>query len=77
MDTLFGFLTSSNLVGIFIKLFGIVLSLLYFAYTFIVYRQVGILEKAIEVNDNGLLPIAAFIQLILSLILIVYSLFIL
>lgn len=77
MDEFIRIITTGNLIGIFIKLFGIALSLFYVAFAFIILRQISTLEKAIEINDRGLLPLAGYIQLILSFILVGYSVLIL
>ncbi len=76
-DSLLNFLQFSNLISFFIKIFGIALSGMYILFTGIVIRQVRIMRKAIEVNDNSLLIVAAYIEFGLSLFVFLYSLLIL
>lgn len=66
-----------NLLAMFIKLFGIVLSMLYFLYAFVMSRQIIVLIKTIQIHDNGILKLAGMVQVILSLILLAYSILIL
>lgn len=76
-DQLINFLQFSNLVSFFIKAFGIALAAMYVLFCFIVVKQVIVMDKAIEVNDRGILTIVAYIGFILSLFILFFSIFIL
>lgn len=70
-------LNLGNFLSLAIKIFGIVGSFIYLFFAIVVIKQVQVMKKTIEIKDGGLLSLAAFIQLILTIILILYSLFIL
>ncbi|OGK27965.1 hypothetical protein A3D80_04050 [Candidatus Roizmanbacteria bacterium RIFCSPHIGHO2_02_FULL_40_13b] len=66
-----------NLLSVFIKLFGITLSMLYILFSLVIIRQISQLRVSIEVHDNGLLDLLGKIQLIFAIILFIYSIIIL
>lgn len=66
-----------SLLSLAIKIFGIVGAFIYLFFAIILIKQVKVMKKAIEIRDGGLLSVVAFIQLILIIILLLYSLFIL
>ncbi|KXK09808.1 MAG: hypothetical protein UZ22_OP11002000972 [Microgenomates bacterium OLB23] len=70
-------LLSGDLLGIFIKLFGVVLSVLYMFFCIILIRQLASMRKALTINDGGVLDILAYIQALLAAFLVFYALFIL
>lgn len=76
METLLEFL-NGDLLGFFLKLFGIVVGLLYVFFAFIITRQVRAMERVLTLKDNGLLRLIANIQLILALLVVGYALVIL
>ncbi len=76
-DSLFSFLQGSSIGSFFIKAFGITLTGLFLAFSFILKRQVGIMRKTIMLKDNGLLDVYVMVQLVISLVLFVYALVIL
>lgn len=66
-----------SLLSLTIKIFGIVGAFIYLFFTIVLIKQVKVMKKAIEIKDGGLLSLATFIQLILTILLLLYSLFIL
>lgn len=71
------FWTTANLRFFFdwgIKILGIIGSLFYLFFAIVLLRQTQVMKKTIEINDRGLLFLAAFIQLLLATILLLYSL---
>ncbi len=70
-------LLTGDLLGFFIKLFGIVLSILYMFFCIILIRQLGSMRKTLSINDGGILDIIAYIQALLAAFLVFYALFIL
>lgn len=67
----------NKLLGITVKLFGIVLSGFYIVFSIVIIRQVQVMKRTVEVKDYGVLSFLAFIQLIAASVLFLYSLFIL
>jgi hypothetical protein len=60
-----------------LKLLGIITAIIYLCFATVVIKQVEVMRKSIEIEDRGLFLLAAFVQLILSVILLFYSLVIL
>ena len=76
MTDLNGWLKGTDIIMVFFKLFSLVFSLMFLVYIFVIYRQVRIMLKTIQVNDAGPLSRQNLISLI-SLLLFFYGLFIL
>jgi hypothetical protein len=74
---MFDLLLSGDLLGFFIKLFGIVLAILYLFFCIILIRQLDTMRKSLEIGDGGILSIIAYIQALLAAFLVFYALFIL
>lgn len=74
---LLAYLHYPDFVALFIKLFGIVLSLMYMLFVFVMSKQIEMLIKAIQIHDRGVLILAGKVQIILSIILFLYSILIL
>lgn len=62
---------------IIIKLTGIIGSILYILFALVMIRQISSMKKVLEMQDRGLLLFTAYIQLIVTIILLLYSLLIL
>lgn len=71
------FSSQEQIIAIFIKLFGIVLSFVYVLFSIVFVRQIGVMKKVVEIEDKGLLTLSGTIQLLLAATLFFYSLFIL
>lgn len=70
-------LLTGNLLAIFIKLFGVVLSILYMFFCIILIRQLATMRKTLSIHDGGVLDIVAYIQALLAAFLVFYALFVL
>lgn len=75
MDTLVSIVSSRAIVGLFIKLFGILFSFFYIFYSIVFLRQVGVMKKEVDFQDNGLLKTFAFVQVFISVGLLIFALF--
>lgn len=77
MDILVDFITGDNLLSTFLKLFGIVLGLLYLFFSIIVVQQVRTMKKVVQIEDSGTLTFVSHIQVMLALLVVIFALFIL
>ncbi|OGK30334.1 hypothetical protein A3I56_02895 [Candidatus Roizmanbacteria bacterium RIFCSPLOWO2_02_FULL_43_10] len=77
MNAFIEFFNKGDAVNLLIKLFGIVGGFLYFFFAWVMIGQIRALKKTIEVHDEGLLITLAYVQLILSAVIVLYALFIL
>ena len=77
MEALTNFLFNTNLVSLFIKLFGVVGGFLYLFFSVIMIRQVDTMKKTVTVNDKGLLVSLTYTQVGLASLVLFYALFIL
>ncbi|MBP9815620.1 hypothetical protein KBD09_00070 [Candidatus Woesebacteria bacterium] len=68
---------NGDIFGLFIKLFGVVLGILYMFFCIILIRQLGTMRKTLSINDGGILDLIAYIQALLAAFLVFYALFIL
>jgi len=68
---------NGDILGIFIKLFGIVLGILYLFFCIILIRQLSTMRKTLTINDGGILDLVAYVQALLAAFLVFYALFIL
>lgn len=66
-----------DVFGIIIKLAGIIGSIFYILFALVMIRQIGSMKKVVELRDRGLLLFVAYIQLIVTIILLLFSLLIL
>jgi hypothetical protein len=64
-----------NILNIFLKMFSISFSVLYFFYAVIITRQTQVLDKTVEFKEGKFIIFASFIQVIFGLILIYLSIF--
>lgn len=71
------FFADNNVIGIFLKLFGVVLGFLYLFFAWVLIKQIQSLEKTVDIDDDGLLILLARIQLVLALVIVLFALFIL
>ena len=76
MEALISFL-EGDLIGFFLKLFGIVIGLLYVFFALIVVKQIKTMERVVTLHDNGLLLILGYVQLGLALLVVAFALVIL
>lgn len=75
MDGLETLFESRFIIGLFIKLFGIVLGLLYLFFSIILVKQVQSMKRTVTVHDGGMLLMTAYVQVGISLIIVAYALF--
>ena len=66
-----------SLIDIILKFTGILVASLYVFFALVIIRQIGAMKKVVELHDNGLLLLASYIQLIVAIVLLLYSLFVL
>ena len=71
------FFNQQQIFGIFLKLFGVVVTLLYLFFSIVIVRQVKVMRKLITFEDRGVLELGAYTQIVLAAILVVYALIIL
>lgn len=69
------FFTSLGVTDFLIKSFCIVFSILYFIYSLVISRQTRIMSKAIMSNNSQFVIAISQLQVFISLILIILSLF--
>jgi hypothetical protein len=77
MEALLDIFDGENIFGVFLKLFGIVLGLLYLFFSIILLKQVQSMKKVVSVHDSGLLLMMAYMQIGISFVIVAYALFIL
>lgn len=75
MDIFSAFSNPSQVIALFVKLFGIVLGFLYIFYSLIVVRQVMVMKKEVSFNDSGLILTIAYVQLFLAMVIAIFALF--
>lgn len=68
--------SGASIIHLFIKSFSIVFSFIYFFYAVIITKQTKTLTNTLTVQRINLIITISFIQIIIGIILIVYSLFI-
>lgn len=66
-----------DLLGFFLKLFGIVIGMLYVFFSIIIIKQVNTMKNVVTINDSGLLIMMAYVQLGLALLVVGFALVIL
>ena len=71
------FFLNGDIVGLFIKLFGVIAGILYLFFTIILIRQLDTMRKTLSINDGGILNIMAYIQAILAAFVVFYAFFVL
>lgn len=71
------FINEADLFSLFLKLFGVVVGALYLFFSVVMVKQVETMKRTITIQDNGLLDIVAYVQVLLSFIALVFALFIL
>ena len=76
-DSFLSIFNSGGLFSFFIKLFGIVLGLLYLFFSVIMFRQIEVMKRTVTVKDQDLLDSGAYLQIMLSALILFYALFIL
>ncbi|OGK19836.1 hypothetical protein A3C23_03980 [Candidatus Roizmanbacteria bacterium RIFCSPHIGHO2_02_FULL_37_13b] len=62
---------------IIIKISAILISLFYLIFAFVISKHLKSLKKTIDINDKGWLYLVSYIQLMIGIILVTYSLFVL
>jgi len=67
------FATTGEILSLLIKLFGIVLGLLYLFFSIIMIRQVRSMQRTITIHDRGLLVFAAYTQVFFASVLVLYA----
>ena len=77
MEEFFKFFNSPALLGLFIKLFGVVIGFIYLLFAGIMIRQVSSMKEAVNIKDQGALRLAAFIQLGFAVLVVFYALVVL
>jgi hypothetical protein len=67
------FLNSGNLINIFIKVFSITLSFLYFIYALVIYNQTKIMTKTLMLDYKNIVLAISYFHIILGILLILMS----
>ena len=67
----------SNLIGIGLKVSGIIFSMFYILFALVIIKQVQTMRNVIQLNDKGFLLLVSYVQLLLGLVLLVYCLIVL
>jgi hypothetical protein len=73
----FNFLTGPQIIILFFKAFGFIFTVMYFVYSLVIYRQVQIMLRTINVNDSkrqSFILIMTGLQLLLGVILLILAL---
>lgn len=80
MEELINFFQNFNTLAfldLVIKAFGLVGAFMYFLFTIVIFRQIQIMKKAVNFNDQGVLYFLGILQIIFALILIFFGVIIL
>jgi Family of unknown function (DUF5657) len=75
MESIIQAISSGSVVGLFLKLFGVVIGFLYLFYALVIVRQVGLMKTVVTIHDGGVLKILAFLQVLLALAIVIFALF--
>lgn len=75
MESIIQAISSGSVVGLFLKLFGVVIGFLYLFYSIVIVRQVGLMKTVVTIQDGGVLKILAFLQVLLALAIVIFALF--
>lgn len=67
---------TSSPIDLVIKVFAIVSSILFFIYSIVIYRQTQIMIRTMTLKHNWLILLISLIQVIVSLILLLFAFFI-
>ena len=68
-------LTGIGVTNFFVKAFSVVFSILYCIYSMIILRQTKIMSKTITSNNSQFVIVISRLQVFISLILIILSIF--
>jgi hypothetical protein len=77
INTLLTLFTNINLVSLGIKLFGIAFAVLFFIFALVLIKQVQVMSRTVRLKNGGIVVTLAIIQFLVSVVLVLYSLFIL
>jgi ABC-type multidrug transport system permease subunit len=64
---------TNNPIGLIVKLFMMVSSILYLIYAAVVYRQTQMMVKTVKLEHNWTVILVSFIQVIVALVLILIA----
>lgn len=67
------FFQFSNLFDFLFKAFAITLSFIYLIYALVIFRQTQIMLRTLIIGSSGIILIVSFFQIILALLLIIFS----
>lgn len=68
-------ITDADIAFFFFKAFSIVFALLFFIYSVILARQTGVLKDTLSTENNGIIMVVSQVQLIASVLILLYALF--
>lgn len=77
MNLLVDFFTETDLLSIFLKLFGIVVGLLYLFFSIIMIKQVQSMKRTVTLDDGGILVFLTYLQVAFAAIIVFTAFFIL
>ena len=66
-------LLANNPTGLIVKLFMMVSSILYLIYAAVAYRQTQVMVKTVKLEHNWTVILISFIQLVVTLVLILIA----
>lgn len=76
MELIIDFFTESDLLSIFLKLFGIVIGLLYLFFSIIMIKQVESMKRTVTIDDGGLLIFLSYLQVAFAALIVFAAIFI-
>ena len=75
IDVISDSLALGSALNLGIKIFGVIGSFVYLAFTIVAIRQIRIMKDTVLVKDGGLLLLLGYIQIAIAIVLILYSFF--
>ena len=73
LNTFFQSLTAAGFINFFFKAFAIVFSLMFFFYAVVFYKQAQEITNTIQGKNTGIIPSISFLQIILAVIILLFS----
>lgn len=64
-----------NILNVSLKFIGVFGSIVYLIYTVVLIRQIRIMKETVMVKDGGLFLLLGYVQIVLAILLILYSFF--
>lgn len=69
------FISDAEIIFFFFKAFGVVFAFLFFVYSIILARQTDVLKDTLSTSNDGIIVLISQVQLLVSVFILLYALF--